>query len=432
MKKIFTLALISIFSFSSYAIMLEDVVIKGEIKSITENGVTIVDSMGKVHKIKKSDLPKHIKLAPSKKISIALKVKASQFAFSRLPYELEDISKLKKDDIIKLLYSYQAFIASADQEMSGKTPYKAFNEEDEKYTDVWRYILDSAFADDPPNYTCFWGGWPTNVTSGGNCQSPHHSGVQNSMEATDPLKYHSCSTGGNVYRCNPVIFGASTQTNSGEGLGAAAPATGAPSVQVRPVPESDAANGICIVVSNPSQIVERCLTAAAPNFLSIVEAIKSNPAKTAAFERFAASVAAFCRDGRNSSNAACGNLRERLAAIEMGRHDSVRRTADGSCVHQEHGSFGQSIGARTEGANSCPGSLCYVRASCTPAQAGASPLEITAVCGCNYLGSADSSEAVPDSGQMLACINDQSIATLNRSTPAAAPVVPGAGPASER
>ncbi|MEK6625844.1 MAG: hypothetical protein AABY86_12785, partial [Bdellovibrionota bacterium] len=316
MKSIVCLSLLAVFSFPAFALLLKDAVITGKVKSYDDKVVSIIDRYGKTHVIQKSKISKKIKLEKVKNLTVRVPLKPDQFAFSQLPYGLNNISKLKKPAIENLVLAYMYFIQGVDQQVHARGDYKILNKDDDKYSNWGRVLLDMAYAQESVpsnNYTCFWGGWPTSTNGSGvgaSCEPPFRNQNQTRENSDDPMSYHSCGGGSNVYRCNPVLFGASTQTHTGTGLGAAAAATGASSVQVRPVPASEASHGMC-VVSARDNIVERCLTASLPNLQAIVEGIKNDPAKAAAFERFANSVEEFCRQARNATNSVCGDLRER-------------------------------------------------------------------------------------------------------------------------
>jgi len=425
MKKLLALSLFTLFSLSSQAILLEDSVVTGRIKKFDAKTVTIVDHYQHEHVVARKDLPKGTKVSSNVKVSIGLKVKPEQFKFSQLPYKLENISKLKEAQLKKLVLSYQVFIYTVDKQLRDQGGYnKKTVSLDKEVRQFFDFILSNAYADDPA-YTCFYGGWPTNASNAG-CRPPWNSTLLASIDSNDPMKYEPCGGPDNVYRCNPVLFGPSIQTNTGSHLGSSSTRVAGSSVRVRSVPAASANKGICVEVTSTRQMVDKCIAASRANLGNIIHNIQEHPE---VFQRFAASVETFCRGGAHSSNAACGNLRNRLAAIEFGRQNGrAAQTAGTTCTSTLAGNFGQSAGS----GDSCPGNLCFVQANCAPAAApggaAASPTPITAVCGCSILGATDSN---PDAGHVLACINDQSIAVLNQSTAPAAgganPADPGAG-----
>ena len=429
MKKLLILMMALMTPLICSALMLENSVIRGEIKKFDTDTVSVQDIYGKIHVIKRDQLSKDLKLNRLKYIEVPIKVERQSLKINNLPYEIKKLEKLNKKQWTALLYSYQVFAMTIDLQMRRSGGYKVSMQEvdakqsySERFMD---YFIQRVIAGDEDNFRCFWGGWPSDgVGSNGVCRAPYSSRGQASLSDEDPMKYKSCGGDSSVYRCNPVLFGPSTHdAPEGTALGAAV-ASSDPSVSVRPVPNADAHKGICIVANNATQVVERCLKASKSNLGNIISNLQSSEAARASFARYTASIAEFCRDGRNSSNSACGNLRERLYAIDMGlRPDSRTGEIAGTCTHDGQGSFGLSAGesATDSAANSCPGSLCYVRAICAQEATGsasAAPLPITAVCSCSLIGGA---VGTADNGGILACINDRSIASLvpsNRAAPA--------------
>ncbi len=411
---------ISIVASSANAILLEKSVISGKIKKFDNKTVTLETAKGKTITIARADLPKDMSLSKSDKLSVPISVSPQNLQVMNLPYQLE-MKTLNDKQLRQLVKSYQVFVYSLDKQMMLRGgPKNDGGTKSKKVSEYFQFLMDVAFAQDAPNYTCFYAGWPT-TASGTHCRGPWNQTVRTALDG-DSMQYSACGAEG-VYRCNPVIFGPSTATREASGIGPRQRVNGT-IFNVRAVPTAEAGKGICIEASGESQIVERCLAASRGNLANIVANIKSNPA---AFERFARSTADFCRTPRNSTNAACGNLRERLASIEFGRQDSVRAIVldGGSCTNVVKANFGQSAGS----GESCPGSLCTIQANCNNVSSGegaatTAPTPVTAVCGCSLLGS----DPVPNAGQVVACINDQSIAVLNRTTPPEPDAISGGGP----
>lgn len=415
-KKILISFFLMALSSGASAMLIEQTVIKGTIVSYDENFVVIKDKLSQKHKIERKKIEKRFDINSSEPVEVPLKISPKDFNFGNLPYKIKDIKKVKKEFVSQVLISYLIFLHHNDQVMGAKGQYSNSEPEDgTSFNSLINLIMNKAYADSP--FTCFWGGWPTNTKSSGSCRAPYSS-RNTAVAEGSALRYNSCGGGSSTYRCNPVVFGSATQFSSeGTRLGSPVNATGSSSARVRPTPEGDAAKGICVEVSSVNDIVSTCVEASRHNFQNTVSAIKANPAD---FNRFASSVERFCRQGARSGNSSCRNLRQRLGAIQLAirndnRGEILPETA--SCTEVEgtgnHGSFGQDIGDR---ANSCPGSLCYVRANCTQAGSESSTLPVTAVCGCNKLGLADNGTGdSPEGSELLACINDRSIAVLNRA-----------------
>ncbi len=385
------------------ALLVDSTIITGKVKSYDTKNVILKAKNGTIYEVPLSQIDKKIKLSQAKEISVTLEITPSDLLMFNLPMQVKDLKKLKKEKLKMLVSSYQTFMLSIDAQMLLEQGYKEDHKAGEKVTWLLNQFLNiaqaqtqTAPASTPESTTCFYAGWPSTRTGTGNrCQYPWDP----SVIATSG--YERCG-GTRVYRCNPVLYGPSAAVSE-------------TNLHTRSAPQGTEQKGICVEASGDPQVVERCTAASQANLNDIIQGIKTNPA---AFNRFANSVAAFCsgRHSHQTTNTACGNLRERIASIEFGIS---------SCDEATSSSFGVSAGTKGH----CPGELCYVQANCrrTAGAAGTAAVPIVAVCPCSVARTGTGASATV---QIEACIKDTSVASLAATeAPPAAPAE-GGGPHS--
>ncbi len=385
-----------------HAALVENTIITGKVKSYDSKTVVLEAKNGNTYEVPLSQIDKKINISKAKEISVTLKIKPSDLLINNLPMQVSDIKKLKKEQLQSLVLSYQIFMYSLDKQMLQEQGYEKGNKATEKVTWLFNQFINVAQA--TTGARCFYAGWPSTRSSSGGCQYPWNAGVSANI-TEESLRYNQCGTGG-IYRCNPVLFGP----------GSVSPLVAGTSAFVIPVPIGDITKGICVEASGGDQVVERCTAASRENLDQVVARIRAYPA---AFESFTASVTQFCRIPENSTNAACGNLRERIASIEFDRRPGARidQRLIASCDNASSGVLGLTA---APGGPVCPDALCFVQANCqrrpTEGVTGAAPLPIVAVCGCSLLGSGDDGTA-PNVTQIRACILDHSVASLAPTVP---------------
>ncbi len=408
-KYLLTTLFALIFASGAHAIMLDDSILQGKVKSFDGKEVIVVDGQGQEHHVKRSEIPPSTTVEQGKEISIHRKVSPKMFKFSNLPYKLENINKMSLSTVRELHRAYTIFVLTLDKQMKADgTMDKNQKDANNRVSQIFQCLLDSAYADEPAapaQFNCFYAGWPTPRFSNANlgCQPPWNTAVMASAEAD--FKYTKCGAP-NAYRCNPVLFGQGRASETEVGAAVTVPGT---SVQVRPTSHPE--NGLCVVASQHDDIIKNCLKATAPDLGKIIKGIKDHPEN---FNRFAESVKTFCQNAHNRGNGACTELGDRLATIQFGQKASQKKTvaASTACTALDKGDFMQNYGVEAQAAT-CPRRTCFVKASC-PTTEGASE-EITAVCPCGQLG-VTGATAVPDTlenGQIVACINDTSIDAIN-------------------
>ncbi|MBI2521724.1 MAG: hypothetical protein HYV97_15015 [Bdellovibrio sp.] len=419
MKKYILTVLVSCFFVPlANALMLENSIIVGKIKSFNDKEIVLVDREGVIHKVSRLNVSPKVRLQQGKEISVLIKVKPEMFQFSNLPMRLDVTKKMPIKSIKEIHEAYIIFLMNLDSQLQEDGTFKKY-EKDKVVTELFNVLMEIANAEDeavPTNFPCFYNGWPTTRSSpNGACTPPWGNAAQTAYPEGDAFHYSTCGNGGGTYRCNPVLFGEGAPRDpAAPGTALGAPTAAFPGTPVKVRSSADPQNGIC-VVSSSSDVIRKCLTASAPNLGKIIDKIKINPA---AFNRFAQSVEAFCSNRNNRSNHACSQLGERLASIKFGQKANQRQAVEGNptCTKTAFGKFGQSFENSAE--PTCPGNTCYVQANCPAATEGAAPLNITAVCGCSKLGPATGPDGVHtaediDSVDIVSCVNDQSISVLN-------------------
>ncbi|MBI2519159.1 MAG: hypothetical protein HYV97_02025 [Bdellovibrio sp.] len=431
MKKYLLTILFSItFASVSHALMLETSILQGKVKSFDANQVVIIDGQGIIHKIKRSEIPSTIRLEQGKEISIHKKIDAQMFKFSHLPYKLDNVNKMPLWAIEQVHRAYTIFLINMDNQLKADgTMDKNQRDKKNRFTKVFQCLMDSAQATDeattaPANFNCFYAGWPTPRNSLNQCRPPWEQSVMDSQTGENAsFQYTRCGPDG-TFRCNPVLFGPGTQHSGTSGVGAPVAPYPRATVRVRPTTNPD--KGICVVATY-STIVQNCLAATSRDLGKIIQRLKDNATTLAEFNRFTASVDSFCRESMHKANPACVHLGERLASIQFGlRPNATGRTVANSSactsLPGSYGKFGETMNGVADVA--CPGETCFVKASCPTT--GGEPLEITSVCSCSKLmGSGATMPERLESGQVVACINDESISVINP-----APVTEGNNPAN--
>jgi|GEM_PF-5656836 len=437
------LAMTTFFCFpnESKAMILEDTVIKGKIKSYDKDNVVIKSAAGHTYTVPRKNLPKNFNFESKKEVTVPLKVKKQDLRIGNLPYEIPDIGKFNKNKLKKLVWAYQIFMVTTEKMQIKEGMYKSSaveNRQSSEQVFTWNkflsYVFGEAVAEGEsaePTFNCFHSGWPS-IRSGSSanasCRNPASSQVKTAMAAEGmgggAFTYHNCGADG-VFRCNPILFGPSIATHAGSSLGPNSQRVPGSLTRVRPVPASEADHGICVHADGESQIIERCTEASRSNLDQIVARITASPQN---FERFATAVGAYCRASARATNAACLALRDRLAALRLSGKGNRTQYASCEIVPQEgpegerrFGLFGAEAG-NGSGGSSCPGSMCFVRANCLPnapaaseggaSSAPATPVPVTAVCSCERLGGA-ASLAAANAEKIRDCVNDESITVLN-------------------